>query len=547
MKKWLSLVLAVTMLLTLVGCNGRIKVAGGGYGGSLISQRPTNNSQEATPPMDVEDTAPTAATMPTESPMPTEPTEPDPEQEYYQITLWVPEYMEDAVWAQIDAFNENNPYNLYFDAYIETCYLGDVAGYKIADPYGGADLFFFESQGLELMLNAGALSQLTPWAQKEAESSNCTFAVDAASAYGGMFAFPAAINNGYFMYYDKSVISEKDVHSLEAIVMACEKYGRPFSFDTRNGWYLSSFFFGTGCTSQWQIDGEGNIISVADNFDSEMGYAALAGLDILLQSDYHLNSSFAGDFSAYNSSAVVISGSWDYEYAQYLLGDNLGVAELPSFFYNSKFYHLSGFGGCALLGVMPQYDEARETALMYLAQYLTGEECQLNNMEYDQTWIPTNVEAQKSQTVQNNPCAVAMINQSRYMVPQRHIHGAWWDVVICIPDWMNSGLDRWTVLSQYSEALQQIFVEHACWSVMGSVHGSIWNKDFDMQMMSDGTYRTVEPLWFEYDSEYKIRYGYSWDINYGQDGVFDGPNCMPGVIGYYYVWFDPATGYSWLT
>ena len=55
----------------------------------------------------------------------------------------------------------------------------------------------------------------------------------------------------------------------------------------------------------------------------------------------------------------------------HLLGDNLGVADLPSFTVDGTSYHLGSYAGFKLLGVRPTTDAKRAAVLQQLALYLT--------------------------------------------------------------------------------------------------------------------------------------------------------------------------------
>ena len=46
----------------------------------------------------------------------------------------------------------------------------------------------------------------------------------------------------------------------------------------------------------------------------------------------------------------------------------------------------------------------------------------------------------------------------------------------------------------------------------------------------------------EAGTEFKVRQGKSWNVNYGADGQRDGPNFVVEVTGTYYVVFDENTG-----
>ena len=55
-------------------------------------------------------------------------------------------------------------------------------------------------------------------------------------------------DNGYFLYYDKSVFTEEDLATLDGILAAANAAGKQVHMDVSNGWYLASFFLGNGCT-----------------------------------------------------------------------------------------------------------------------------------------------------------------------------------------------------------------------------------------------------------------------------------------------------------
>ena len=87
------------------------------------------------------------------------------------------------------------------------------------------------------------------------------------------------------MYYDKSVITDAThLTSMESLIADCEAAGKKWSFEMEtSAWYLASFFFGTGCHSNWTTDSSGKFTAVDDTFDSDKGIIAaramIAGLE----------------------------------------------------------------------------------------------------------------------------------------------------------------------------------------------------------------------------------------------------------------------------
>ena len=64
---------------------------------------------------------------------------------------------------------------------------------------------------------AGALQEilLNP---EDVKSRNLTGSVEAATMDGKLYAYPMTADNGYFLYYDKSVLSEDDVKSMDTLL-----------------------------------------------------------------------------------------------------------------------------------------------------------------------------------------------------------------------------------------------------------------------------------------------------------------------------------------
>jgi len=440
-----------------------------------------------------------------------------------------------------------------FNATVEPVGEGDAASNMTTDVEAGADIFGFPQDQTARLIQAGALQKLGTAATEWVKANSDNDSIVAASSGDALYAYPMTSDNGYFLYYDKSVISDEDAKSLEAIIAACEAKGKKFSFELENSWYTVSFFFGTGCLSEWQADENGKFISVNDNFDSDAGKIAAEGMKKLVTSSCYVNSSATTDFEAAIPSAAVVSGPWNYKHALGLLGDNLGVTVLPSFEHDGKSYQLSGFKGCKLIGVKPQSDAKKAAALNQLAQYLTSEQCQLERFE-NVAWGPSNLAAQKVEAVKNAPHLKALDAQRTYFRPQGQIHGAWWDIAKVITTSIKGGMAIDEALSNYKKSMDDLFnmtdeVLNA-WTLIGAIGGTNWDADLPMTKQEDGTWKSNEAYEITDGVEFKVRQGKSWDNNYGMND--DGTAAMNGAnvtltklgkeAGTYYVVFDPATG-----
>ena len=457
----------------------------------------------------------------------------------YDVVIWAPEAAVDLTLAQVAAFNESNTDGIVINAKVEPVSEADAATNMITDVEAGGDIYFFAQDQFSRLVQAGALARLGVGAAEFVKSSNAIGAVAACQSGEDYFAYPLTADNGYFMYYDKSIIPEEDVDSLEALIADCEAAGKYFSMELQtSAWYLAGFFFGTGCRSEWVTADDGSFTAVDDDFNSDKGLIAAKGMKLLLDSPMHLSSSQAAEFA--NGAAVVVTGTWAYTDIKAILGDNMGAADLPSFTVDGAEYHIGSYSGYKLMGVKPQTDAVKGAALHRLAQYLTGEECQLQRFE-NLAWGPSNAVAQQNEAVLSDAALAALNEQNAYAVPQGSIHGSWWDLAKVIGDDVKAATNDEEIkaaLDKYEANMAALFnmsdeVRNA-FTVIGSINGDGWS--LDLAMTEDGgVWTSNEAYAMDAGVEFKVRQGKSWDVAYPAD------NFVVDEAGTYYVQFDANT------
>ena len=481
MKKFLAMLLALAMIFALAACGG---------------------GEEAKEEAEEEVSADLAGT--------------------YDVTIWVADAAVDLTKQQIEDFNKTNEFGIVINAKVEPVSEADAATLMITDVQAGGDIYCFAQDQFARLVQAGALAKLGPSAADFVKANNDAGVVAAATAGEELYAYPLTSDNGYFMYYDKSVIPEEDLDSLEKLIADCEAANKYFAFEMdTSAWYMASFFFATGCVSEWTTDADGKFVSVKDTFNSPEGLIAVKGMQKLVQSPMFLSSSDAAAFD--QGAAIVVCGTWGYETVSNILGDNLGATDLPSFEVDGKEYHLGSFNGCKLMGVKPQADAKKGAALHKLAQYLTGEACQMERFEA-LSWGPANLVDQQSEAVQANPGLAALFLQNQYSKPQGQIHGSWWDIAKVIADDVKAATDDaglQAALDNYYSKINDLFnmteEEKNAWSVIGAINGTNWDTDFPMTEVSEGVFES-EAMDLHAGEEFKCRQGGSWDVNFGVDG-----------------------------
>ena len=458
----------------------------------------------------------------------------------YDITVWCASEIVELTKAQIEEFNKTNTNGIVFNATVEAVSEADAATNMTTDVTAGADIYCFAQDQFARLVQSGALAKLGTGAATFVTENNDKGSVESATLGDAIYAYPLTSDNGYFMYYDKSVISEENIDSLEALIAECEAKGKYFAFEMgTSAWYAASFFFGTGCVSEWDYENK-EFTGVTDTFNSAQGLIAAKGMEKLVKSTAHLSSSAAEEFES--NAAIVVTGTWGYKTAAAILGENLGVADLPSFEVDGVSYHIGSFRGYKLLGVKPQDgDPVKQAALHQLAQYLTGEECQLERFQAA-SFGPSNMAAQENADVIAHPALAALRAQLPYSVLQGQIHGSWWDIAKVIADDVKAATDEaglQTALDNYANKISALFSMSAeqknAWAVIGTVNGTNWDTDLPMMKNAEGEWLSAAYT-MTAGTEFKVRQGMSWDNN------FPAENFVIEADGTYIVKFVEATG-----
>ncbi|MBQ0001642.1 MAG: extracellular solute-binding protein [Clostridiales bacterium] len=349
-----------------------------------------------------------------------------------EVKIWVADATVEFTKEKAEAFlAENYPdYSVMVEAVGE----GDAAQNMLTDVEAGADIYIFAQDQMSRLVSAGALEEVAPDNVPVVTESNDAGSVSAAMVGDVMYAYPVTSDNGYFLYYDKSVVT--DPTSLEAVLADCEAAGKSFYMEINSGWYQTAYFFGAGAQLTYDTDDQGNFTACNTGYASEQGLVALKEMIEVASSPAFVNGSSVG--SATNIGAIV-DGTWDATSAKEVLGENYACAKLPSFTgADGATYQLSGFGGFKLLGVKPQEDEAKLEVCDALAAYLSSGEVQA--ARYDAVaWGPSNLEAQKSEAVQADEALSALAEQLAYTIPQGQYPGDYWTLATGLGDSIIAG------------------------------------------------------------------------------------------------------------
>lgn len=354
--------------------------------------------------------------------------------ETVSLRVWGGEEDQNLLKELVEKFKKTYP-DQKFDIEIGVESESTAKDTVLTDVEAAADVFAFASDQIVDLNNAKALASiedmdaaLQNYAKKsvaDIKAANGDGSVEAASIDGKLMAFPMTGGNGYFLYYDSSVISDEDAATWDTLLAAADKAGKKVGMTLASGWYNASFFYGAGFTTGLNDDGT---TAIDFNGTSKDGYTGVQVTQSML--NIASNKAFMaiadGDVSnqiAGGTLAAVISGTWDAENAQKVFGDGYAAAKLPTYTLDGKQVQQGSVSGYKFLGVNA-YSKNVGWATV-LAEFLTNEESQATRFEQRQL-APTNKKVAASDEVSKNVAIAASAAQDAYGVIQT-VSAKYWD------------------------------------------------------------------------------------------------------------------------
>jgi len=396
MKKFISLLMAAALIFAIVACGAE----GAGDSGSANKEDSGGQAGSGAPGGDSSGSAGGDAA--------------------HILRVWASQDDQDLTKDLINKFIAANP---QYSVSIELGVVGEPDAFArfSEDPAAAADVFFFPDDQLRNFVRAGGLYEISRNVD-DIIARNGDGSIRAASLNGTLYAYPATADNGYFLYYDKSVLSAEDVKSLDRILEVSEAAGKGFQFDIGNGWYIAAFFLGAGGTLSVTDDGK----QICD-FNNANGLGAAKAIQALTAHPAFLN---GNDDVLRNglggSVAAGVSGTWVADDVAAALGSNYAATKLPTFTKDGQQVQMSSFGGYKLVGVNAMIDDIEKLVIaMDFADFLTNEESQITRFE-ERAMGPSNTSASANPAIMENVALAALAAQSAYAATQGDVLGEYW-------------------------------------------------------------------------------------------------------------------------
>ena len=304
----------------------------------------------------------------------------------------------------------------------------DAGTQVLNDSEAAADVFAFPSDQITKLTQAKALLPVYDNYVDDISKNHTAAAVDTVKGdLNGkevLYAFPET-DNGYYLVYDKSVISDEDAKSWEGILAACKKNGRQFIMDAGNGYYSCMFPF-TGGLKLDGLEGDAQDTQKFNKYDEDEVAQTMSAFSELFHKykDTFVSATVdkvsAGFSTAKRTCGAGIDGTWNAAVNKEALGKDFGVTVLPTINVNGKDKKTVAMIGYKYIGVksVTKFPNASEE----LANYLVSAECQKTRLD-KLGWTPTN----KGVEVEGNDAINTMLEEAKTFVVQANIIQAFWD------------------------------------------------------------------------------------------------------------------------
>lgn len=344
-----------------------------------------------------------------------------------KLTVWGAEAQQTTLAEMAEKFKAANPDKSYNIA-VGVCGEGDAYMNVSKDPSAAADVYGYSNDQLINLIRCGAVAQIGGTYLETVKAENTEDSVASGSIGEKFYGYPYASDNGYFMYYDKSVVTEEQVQTLEGIIAACESKGKKIGWALDEPWYTAGWFFAFGCSYNVEYNDDYSEKSVECDFNSEGGVKASKAMAKLTGSAAFAGKGTNNDtiISKFGTGemAVAVSGTWNADAIKEKLGENYGVCKLPTVTVDDETVQLSSFKGYKLFAVNPH--SANIVEAHKLAAFLSGEEMQKERFEKHGVG-PTNKAVAELDGVKTNPALAAITEQNKYAVEQTSVPSNFWN------------------------------------------------------------------------------------------------------------------------
>ncbi len=278
----------------------------------------------------------------------------------YNVSIAVNnESLKNVIKSLIDNYSSSLDYNL------NVTYLVDVESNSISSI---PDLFLTYDGLADKLAKQGLIEEISETYVSKIETRDNASALEAFKKTNKLNLFPLNYHFGEYLYYDSSIYDEDDVLDFASLIT--KKEDKKINISNLSGAELFGLFHGNGYDTDFIYDVEGNLASINDNITEGSDNA-------IMVSNLFNNQGLSTDFYNPSSSySAIIGGYYQYQDMKLYFDDNLKMAPLPDYTYDSKTYHWSNSIHSQGIAITRSADNNKKEVLFDLALYLSSKDGQ---------------------------------------------------------------------------------------------------------------------------------------------------------------------------
>ena len=325
----------------------------------------------------------------------------------------------------------------------------------------GPDVYEFTSDKLAILYSKGALAKVSGQYKKFIDEELNYFGQVCATFNDTYYAYPYTGDNTYYLQYDSSVISAEQAKSMKGVLDAAHAAGMKVGYNLGEGFWGAGAMFTFGADFNITFTEDGNIASVAADFNGEKGLKAAKAILEIVTHPAFVNT--ADVPTASNELAATIGGTWNIGAIKEFYGENYACAVMPTVTVDGETKNLGAFLGGKLLGVNPQRaagDAERLQAAHELAKFLSGEQAQLKRFNHASI-APCHIKAAASEAVAASPNVAVLSAQGAFAHAQTSVPDGVWSAPNVMVTAMINGECTLENLQTYIDAFNNTVIKKA--------------------------------------------------------------------------------------
>lgn len=324
------------------------------------------------------------------------------------VVIWAAEEEKALMETLVNEFKSANP-DVEENIQVVVQSVWNAQSVVAKDPEAAADVIMIPHDQVGIMAKQGLLSEIRDGTSAafatDIKTLNAPATVQQATYDGKVYGFPLTMDT-YILYYDKTIFTDPDtVKSVDAMlafdmpnIPDRDEKAAAFGFRIEDGFYLNMGFFAMGCT----LYGENGDDVTACNWNNADGlkFMQYAAKNFRMSGKKFKSGDVSNLATAVlnHRQGACVSGGWEMQ-DTFQNAQHIGYTTLPSITVDGDEKQLVSFSNSKLYAVNNR-SKYKGTASR-LAAYVTSEKCQLR-FASDRGYYPTNLNAQKSESVMGN-------------------------------------------------------------------------------------------------------------------------------------------------